>query len=209
MLIRSMMTTSVITISADMTCADAWDIFTAKKLRRAPVLEGSHVLGMLSDGDLKRVQPWTIEERDQRNLAALPTSVRQVLGPNLISVAPNDHLEKAAQLMLQAKVGALPVIDGRYLKGIVSRSDILKLFVRRTMTQRGHRLVLNAPKESVRDLNPAAICVKAQMKIYDLGMYPLDKGRTSVVLRVHGPDVQVLVDQLLANGYELVLMEES
>ena len=145
MLIRSIMKSPVLTIEAGMDYREAWKFFQEKGVRRVPVVRGKRVLGMLTDRDLKRVLPWTIEERERRDQDGVKVSVESLLAEKVLYVAPNDHLERAAQIMLRSKVGGLPVLDAGELKGIVTESDIFKLFTRRTMTQRGHRLVLRGP----------------------------------------------------------------
>lgn len=207
MLIRSIMTSSPTTVSADASCSETWDLFQSKQLRRAPVMDGERVLGMVTDRDLKRVMPWTIEEQERRTASGQTTPVRSILAKRMLSIGPNDHLERAAQVMLRAKIGGLPVIDHGKLVGVITESDIFKLFVRRTLTQRGERLVLRAPSGSPRALNPASICVDAKATLFDLGMYPLDKGRTSVVMQVFCPEengFQTLIDLFITHGYEYV-----
>ena len=209
MLIRTVMTTAVITIEANQSCAEGWDFFQSNKLRRAPVVEGGEVVGMITDRDLQKVLPWTIEEQERRLAVGKKTVIRSIMAPNMLSVGPNDHLEKAAQLMLRAKVGGLPVLDGGKLVGIITEPDPLKLLVRRTLTQKGHHLVLRAPEGSPRDLNPAQICVDAGARLYDLALYPIDKDRTSVVLQVHTKRIEKLIDAFIVERYELILMEKD
>ncbi len=207
MLIRTIMTTSVLTLSPGMSCVEAQEFFTEHKLRRAPVVEDGHVLGMITDRDLKHFLPWTIDEQEQRRVLGKSTYIGSILSPNLLFVLANEHIEKAAQLMLRARVGGLPVLDDMKLVGIVTESDLFRLFVRRTITQKGTRLVLTAPSGSPRLLDPAGICVRNQAKLYDLAMYPIDKERTSVVMQVSTENTQRLIDAFLGAGYELILTE--
>ena len=209
MLIRSIMTSPVFTIEAGMCCREAWKFFQDRGLRRVPVVRGKRVLGMLTDRDLKQVLPWTIEERERRDQAGVKVSVQSLLAEKMHYVTPNDHLERAAQIMLHAKIGGLPVIDGGELKGIVTESDIFKLFTRRTMSQHGHRLVLRGPKGPIYKLDPAHIAVAVKATIFDLAIYPGEKGRASIVMQVRTSDIQKLVDKFLSNGYELTLVEDN
>lgn len=209
MLIRSIMTSPVLTIEAGMDCRKAWEFFQEKGVRRVPVVRGKRVLGMLTDRDLKQALPWTIEERERRELEGVKVSVESLLAEQMLHVAPNDHLERAAQIMLRAKIGGLPVLDGGELKGIVTESDIFKLFARRTTTQHGHRLVLRGPKGPSYKLDPAQIAVAVNATIFDLAIYPEEKGRVSIVMQVRISDIQKLVDKYLSCGYQLTLVEEN
>ncbi|MFT4711278.1 MAG: acetoin utilization protein AcuB [Bacteroidia bacterium] len=203
------MTSPVLTIDAGMNCRDAWHFFKENKLRRAPVLLGKKVLGMLTDRSLMMVQPWTVDEQERRIASGLEIRIDSLLTKKLLSVSPNDHLERAAQIMLRERVGGLPVIDGGELKGIVTESDIFKLFTRRTMTQHGHRLIMRGPIGPLSGMDPAQIAVEAKATILDLAIYPGDEGRTSVVMQVRTPNIQRLVDKYFASGYELSLVEEN
>jgi CBS-domain-containing membrane protein len=203
------MSTPVVTIEAALSCSEVFRIFKDNQLRRAPVADGEITLGMITDRDLHKVMPWTIEEQERRSASGHQVPVRTLLAEHMISVGPNDDIGKAAQLMLRAKIGGLPVLNGNKLVGIITESDIFKLFVRRTLTQRGHRMILSAPKGALQQLNPAQLCVKLGATLFDLGMYPTDKGRTSVVMQVRTNDIQRLVDAFIEQGYELSLLEKN
>jgi acetoin utilization protein AcuB len=51
------------------------------------------------------------------------------MSPDPLVVAPATDLVEAAKLMIQYRIGSLPVVDGRQLVGIISVTDLLKLFV--------------------------------------------------------------------------------
>ncbi len=57
-------------------------------------------------------------------------TVEQVMTTAVITVAPSRPAQDAAQLMLDHKIGALPVVDGGRLVGIVTETDLLRAFVR-------------------------------------------------------------------------------
>lgn len=216
MLVRDVMSAPVEVLAADVTCAAAYKWLVERSLRRAPVVKAGRMVGMVTLSDLEAFLPATIAELDASSeashrahhtpvLAAATTEVRQL--------APNDSIELAARSMLRHKIGVLPVIDatdGRHeLLGIVTESDIFKLFVRRTLSQRGHRLILRAPAKPLAELDPARICAEARAQLFDLGMYPLDGGRTSCTLRVRAPDLDNLLERFGRAGYERVLVERD
>jgi CBS domain-containing protein len=49
--------------------------------------------------------------------------------PHVLTLAPRDALTDAARLMRQERIGAIPVVDGARLVGIVTRADVLNAFV--------------------------------------------------------------------------------
>lgn len=214
MLVHSVMSAPVETVDAASTCAEVRAFFEERGLRRAPVVDDGGLAGMVTERDLQAVAPRTVEELEQgERHPFFRTPVRRVASTRVLAVAPTDPVQLAAGVMLRAKIGSLPVVDsssGRHeVVGILTESDIFRLFVRRTLTQRGHRLILRAPAGSMRDLDPAAICVAARAQLFDLGLYPHEGGRVSVVLQVRTDDEERLVDRFLAAGYEFILVERS
>lgn len=214
MLVRDVMSAPVETLDVSLTCAQAWRRLTALGLRRAPIVEGRNLFGMLTISDLAAHVPQTIEDLDRgTEHPAHRTLIRNVATTNLITLSANDHIEMAARAMMRAKVSGLPVVDKSSghdeLVGILTESDIFKLFVRRTLAFRGHRLTLRAPSQALSQLDPAAICVAAKAQLLDLGLYPLDGGRVSCILRVRTALLDALLDAFQSAGYERVLIERD
>ena len=56
-------------------------------------------------------------------------TVETIMTPHIVSVGPKDTMIDAARRMRQERIGALPVLEGQKLVGIVARSDILDAFV--------------------------------------------------------------------------------
>lgn len=210
MLVRDLMSAPVETLDASVTCAEAAARFEERGLRRAPVTRDGEVIGMLTDRDLARCLPGNIAALELgEEHPAFKRRIGTIIKKELFSVHPNDHVEQAAQLMLRAKVGGLPVIEDGRATGIVTESDIFKLFVRRGMSQRGHRLVLRAPARALAELDPAAIAAGSGARLFDLAIFPLEKDRMAVSMKVKVTNIDLLITNLLDHGYELVLVEES
>ena len=57
-------------------------------------------------------------------------TVGQIMTKSVIIIGPDREARAAAQLMLEHKVGALPVLDGDVLIGILTETDILRAFAR-------------------------------------------------------------------------------
>ena len=82
------------------------------EFRRLPVVEDGRLIGIVTDRDLR--QHIGFLEKTKVNAAMTET---------LVTVSPNDTIEKAAQLMLKRKIGGLPVVDEGKLVGINTISD--------------------------------------------------------------------------------------
>jgi acetoin utilization protein AcuB len=86
--------------------------------RRLPVVVNGKLVGIVTDGNLRQ------------HLGSLGyTKVNAAMTENVVTVSPNDTIEKAAHLMLERKIGGLPVVEGSQLVGIITYSDILEMFL--------------------------------------------------------------------------------
>jgi CBS domain-containing protein len=127
---RDVMTPNPITVTPEATLAEVWDLMREADIRHVPVVETGVLVGMVSDRDLAsldvaRVLTTNGAEALRRALAA---PVVTVMSSDVIFVEIEDDLEDVIELMLEHKVGAIPVIrpDTREVMGIVSYIDVLR-----------------------------------------------------------------------------------
>jgi acetoin utilization protein AcuB len=89
------------------------------RFRHRPVVAGDVLVGVLAERDLHAGEAVHQEDR----------SVRSVMTAGVITIGPDDPVEQAARLMLENKIGCLPVVENRALTGIITESDIFRAFV--------------------------------------------------------------------------------
>jgi len=119
MQISNAMTPNPVTIRSGDVLAKAKGLMEAGGFRRLPVVDDGHLVGILTERDL-RAHAGHLEN----------TRVNAVMRTSLVTVAPDETVEEAARLMLKHKIGGLPIVaDGR-LAGIVTTSDLLAAFLR-------------------------------------------------------------------------------
>jgi acetoin utilization protein AcuB len=111
-------------------------------VRHLPVLDGDRLVGILSDRDLKRAMASSATSLSVHELNYLleRVQVREFMTRAVITVGPARPIQDAARVMLVEKIGALPVMDGERLIGLVTETDMLRLFVRMVDEARGLRL---------------------------------------------------------------------
>ena len=116
--VREVMTREVLTIGLETPCDKARHLLDEHRIRHLPVVAGGRLVGVLSD-------------RDVRSAAAESpgTVAGRIMTPDPVTVTPETRIEHAARLMLDARFGSLPVVDGN-LVGIVTYTDLLRAFVR-------------------------------------------------------------------------------
>lgn len=205
MLVRYFMTHAVRTLDSTTTCADAWECFQAEGLRRAPVLEGNKVLGIITDRDLVRILPRTIADVDGlASIDALDKTIGECVSSKLISVEPNDHLETAARKLLENKIGGLPVIYEGHLKGIITESDLFRVFVQLKHNSEATRLTLHWPSKNGESHMPARIALATGVQLHEYFSHPSPSGGDLIAIRVVGKQIDEFVTRLLEAGYLLI-----
>ena len=117
MLVKDLMTTDPLTISPEAPVSAAARLLSRYNLGVLPVAgNGKQLCGVLTDRDI--VLRCVAAEK-----APEKTTVREIMTRRVLSAAPGDELEKAAQLMAQEQVRRLPVTDGGRLVGLLSLGD--------------------------------------------------------------------------------------
>jgi len=129
MRVRDRMTRDVLTLEATQTLREAIDLQHRHKIRHIPVLTGGSLAGIVTDRDLKRATPSLLSGVDQDEFDALldNTSVDQVMTRNPYTISRDAPLEEAARTMIGHRVGALPVVEGKQLLGIIANVDLLEV----------------------------------------------------------------------------------
>ena len=118
--VTSLMTREVVTVSPNTMAVDAEKTMMQGGFRHLPVVsEVGELLGMLSDRDLIRAR-----SLNRDGLIA----VREVMSKDVLHFArPETRAREATWVMLNEKLGALPVLDGRRIVGLVTETDFLRL----------------------------------------------------------------------------------
>jgi acetoin utilization protein AcuB len=127
---RDVMTPNPVTVTPQTTLAEVWDLMREVDVRHMPVVEAGVLVGMLSDRDLASLdmgRVLTTEGADglRRALAAPAVTV---MSSDVIFVDVEADLAEVVELMLEHKVGAIPVVrsDSREVAGIISYIDVLR-----------------------------------------------------------------------------------
>jgi acetoin utilization protein AcuB len=130
MRVRELMSTGVTTIEAGASCQKAVERMFQHKVRHLPVIgDDGELVGIVTDRDLRHhLFARGLFEHDDRRvddlLGTIPVS--DIMSSPVISVAPDEPVEIAARLMLEDKIGSLPVVEGGRPVGIITETDLLR-----------------------------------------------------------------------------------
>ena len=123
------MTTEVTTLGRNDSLQLAKDILTLGRIRHFPVLDEGKVIGVISQRDLYQASLRSVMkygEKAQRVLMG-GIAIEEVMTEPVITIAPHASVQEAARVMMEKKIGCLPVLEGSKLVGIVTETDMLKL----------------------------------------------------------------------------------
>jgi CBS domain-containing protein len=126
--LNSVMTTEVVHVLPDTSFKECVAMIRVHRVGALPVVDGSgQLMGILSESDLLRSE----EHSTAPGSKAPARTAADLMTPAVITAAPTSTIGAAARLMHASSVRHLPITDaaGRLL-GIVSRADLLKVFLR-------------------------------------------------------------------------------
>jgi CBS domain-containing protein len=128
--VKDWMARPAVTIGAGATCREAIDLMKSRQIRHLPVVDRERLVGIVTDRDLRQmVFDPAIQERLSQDVAVLDTRpVREAMTWAVLSVAPDTDLRQAARLMHEQKIGALPVVEGDRVVGMLTERDVLRAF---------------------------------------------------------------------------------
>ncbi|MDA1183534.1 MAG: CBS domain-containing protein [Acidobacteria bacterium] len=131
--VRDLMSAQVKTLTRNDEVLSADTLMRSERIRHVPILnESGELTGILSQRDLflsglLRALGHGTAARD-RTLGAM--LVKEVMTSDVVTTTPETPIREAAQVMVDRKIGCLPVLDGGRLVGLLSESDIVSAVAR-------------------------------------------------------------------------------
>jgi len=129
--VHDIMTTEVTTLGRNDSLQLVKDIMTLGRVRHFPVMEDGKVVGVVSQRDLYKASLGSVMKYGEKAQRAFLEGivVKEVMSDPPITIAPHASVQEAARLMMEKKIGCLPVLEGPQLVGLVTETDMLKLVV--------------------------------------------------------------------------------
>ena len=131
MLVGERMSHPIISIAPDMPVQDALAMFKRERIRRAPVVKEGKLIGIVSDKDLLNASPSSASSLSvwEMNYLLSKITVLEVMTKKILTVAEDTPIEEAARIMADNKIGGLPVLRDGHVVGIITETDLFKLFL--------------------------------------------------------------------------------
>jgi acetoin utilization protein AcuB len=131
MLIKGRMSSPVITVEPNLPIMDALDLMKNKGIRRTPVMKDGKLIGIISDKDLLNAAPSDATSLSVWELNYLlgKITVGEIMTKDVITVTEDTPIEEAAYLMAANKIGGLPVMSNGHLVGLITETDLFRVFL--------------------------------------------------------------------------------
>jgi CBS domain-containing protein len=134
MQLNAIAATTVHTVTPEDVIDKAIHLMEQHDIRHLPVVDNNRLVGILSDRDILLSVGW-LPLRDRqaydhgKGLPIGPKRIKEIMIPNVVSLTPDDSVVKAAEVMVDRKIGAVPLVDAdQSLTGLVSEIDVLRIF---------------------------------------------------------------------------------
>ena len=146
--VRGLMQRDVVTLGLSDTLDLAEGIMRLGRIRHLPVMEGDQVVGILSQRDLFRAAVSSLlqlrHDAEREWLATI--QVGAVMTPRPFTITPSASLRTAVEIMVEKRIGCLPVVEDGKLVGLLSESDCMRYLA--------HLLEIAEAKDELPELAP-------------------------------------------------------
>ena len=131
MFVGERMSRPVISVSPDAPINEVLAMFRKEHIRRAPVIKNGKLLGMVSDSDLLNASPSSATTLSvwELNYLISKVTVKDVMTKKVITVDKDTPIEEAARIMADTKIGGLPVTSAGKVVGMITETDLFKIFL--------------------------------------------------------------------------------
>jgi acetoin utilization protein AcuB len=131
MLVKERMSQPIISVAPDLPIMEALNLMRREQIRRAPVMKNGKMIGIVSEKDLLDASPsdatslsvWEI------NYLISRVPVSDVMTREVLTLQEDTPIEEAARIMVDNKIGGVPVMKGKTVIGLITETDLFKCFL--------------------------------------------------------------------------------
>jgi acetoin utilization protein AcuB len=137
MKVVDIMTKDPLIVIPSETIAQADELMAVNKIRQLPVVKERELIGIITDRDIRSFLSSSLMSAPEAREKALRTKIADVMTRDPLTLSPDDDLQEAIELLINEKIGGIPVVDGAEgIVGIVTYVDVLRCFLNRLQEER-------------------------------------------------------------------------
>ncbi|KUG04745.1 cbs domain protein [hydrocarbon metagenome] len=210
MKVKERMTEKVITVDLECSLTEAFFLLKENNIRRLPVMDKSHLVGIITLSDLNKAAPSTATSLSMHeiNYLLMKTKINDILPKKqkVISISPDNYIETAAKLMRQNRISGLPVIsENGTLAGIVTETDIFDALIDILGVKRTHSRIdfYTSERQGALAEIVGMIAAKGKNILNTVAYYDEKKGLYKLIFRLEELEVDDVLQELDMRGYEV------
>ncbi|ABB14761.1 acetoin utilization AcuB family protein [Carboxydothermus hydrogenoformans] len=204
MLVKDIMTRELITVKSTDTIREAMAKGHEKRIRHLPVVDDGKLVGIVSDRDLRYACPSPFT--GEKNGECWQIKVGDIMQKRVVTAHPLDPVEEAAKMMLENRVGCLPVLLDDELVGIITQGDIVMAFAELMgVYKRSSRIEVQVPDRPGMLAEVAQIMKELNINVVSVFLAPkTENGLKTLVMRVETMNTKPIIDRIRAKGFTLI-----
>lgn len=213
MIVDSYMTKNPIVVRENISLADARELMKKEKIHRLPVVDNKGALmGIVTEKDVLYATPSSMTTLDVYEIHTLfaKLSIKDIMTRDVLSISPDTHIEEAARTMADNNIGGLTVVDQGMVVGIITESDIFKVFINMFgVREKGIRVTLLVPEKKGELAQLAAAVSQAGGDFISFVNAPGENlSNALAVMKVKGVDPKTLHDVVEPLSIEIREIQE-
>jgi acetoin utilization protein AcuB len=207
MFVKDRMSSNLVTTTESMPIVDAGEVMRKNGFARMPVVRGGKLVGIITREDLLKVSPSAATTLSvwELNYVLSKLTVKDAMTQDPVTIGSEATIEEAALLMRTRDIGALPVVDGDRLVGLITESDIFDAFVDLMgLKDTGTRLVVDI-EDRVGGIADLTEIIKGQgLNIISLAIFHRRSNFAECVIRLDSTQSEPLIQVLTGKGYKVL-----
>lgn len=211
MYVHERMTRRPTVVLPDYSVAKAYQLMKEGRFSQLPVVDGDNkLIGLVTEKLLAEVNPSSATSLSvyEINYLLSKTKVKDIMKTGIFKINKNALLEDAALVMKENRISSLPVTDGEYLVGIITRTDIFRAFIDiMGVKASGTRIAISAVDKTGVFAEITQIFASYGIDIRNISNIN-ENGKLEMVVKVRSFDVTKAIEDIKAKGYIIESIKE-
>lgn len=210
MYVGRVMRRELVTVTPDISLVKAKDMMAEKLIEHLLVVgKGDKLVGIVSDRDLKRIwaSPATTLSVHELNYLLKQLTVEAIMVKKIITISPGTTIERAARIMQENRISALPVIEKENLVGIITTTDVMEVLLEAIgINGESTRFTVLVEDRIGMVAEVSRLLKERQINIRSLVTWPEKEypGVYHLVMRVRAADGEKAISALTEAGFKIL-----